>query len=77
MCVVGVLPTRFQDSWSPDYVVLNYQPQQLTPEQELLSAVIIRQSNRWNSALYGEGRGATYNTAFPKLVVLMTKLTSY
>jgi hypothetical protein len=31
---------RFQDGWFPDCVVLTHQPQQLTPEQELHSAMI-------------------------------------
>ena len=31
---------RSQDSWFPDCVVLTYWPQQLTPEQELHSAMI-------------------------------------
>lgn len=74
---VGVLKTQSQDSWSPDCVVLTYQPQHLTPEQGLYFAMIFRQSNLWNGALYGEGGGATYMTAVTELVVSMTKLTSY
>jgi len=60
--VVDVLKTRSQGSWSPDGVVLTYQPQQLTPEQELHPVMIFRQSNRWNSALCGEGNGTTDST---------------
>jgi hypothetical protein len=72
--VDGVLKTRSRDSCSPDYVVLTYEPQQLTPEQELHSVMIFRQSNRWNSALYCKGNDATYSTAVTMLIVLSKKI---